>query len=161
MHARPATRHSGPGTGGHADSGLGGNRHPQQRRRYGYSRPHPAIVWLGPVYGVLERTAAGWRMDHRSCSTPREARDSLGCLSSALVPVLDSPLKGQRQGEVCRRQTEWKIEFRRQAGHLRARQDHHRDLIERYRFLSPGGQVYLIDGLCRRENQERARDRTG
>jgi p-hydroxybenzoate 3-monooxygenase len=30
-----------------------------------------------------------------------------------------------------------------------------------YRFLSPGGQVYLIDGLCRRENQERARDRTG
>ncbi|MGO9217994.1 MAG: transposase [Streptosporangiaceae bacterium] len=45
--------------------------------------------------------------------------------------------------------------------HGPARQDHHRDLIERYRFLSPGGQVYLIDGLCRRENQERARDRTG
>ena len=44
--------------------------------------------------------------------------------------------------------------------HGPARQDH-RDLIERYRFLSPGGQVYLIDGLCRRENQERARDRTG
>jgi hypothetical protein len=47
------------------------------------------------------------------------------------------------------------------ARHGPARQDHHRDLIERYRFLSPGGQVYLIDGLCRRENQERARDRTG
>ena len=45
--------------------------------------------------------------------------------------------------------------------HGPARQDHHRDLIERYRFLSPGGQVYLVDGLCRRENQERARDRTG
>ncbi len=45
--------------------------------------------------------------------------------------------------------------------HGPARQDHHRDLIERYRFLSPGGQVYLIDGLCRRENQERAHDRTG
>ena len=44
---------------------------------------------------------------------------------------------------------------------IAARQDHHRDRIERYRFLSPGGQVYLIDGLCRRENQERARDRTG
>jgi hypothetical protein len=47
------------------------------------------------------------------------------------------------------------------ARHGSARQDHHRDLIEWYRFLSPGGQVYLIDGLCRRENQERARDRTG
>ena len=45
--------------------------------------------------------------------------------------------------------------------HGPARQDHHRDLIERYRFLSPGGQVYLIDGLCMRENQERALDRTG
>ena len=41
-------------------------------------RTHPAIVWLGPVYGVVERTAAGWRMDHMSCSTPQEARDSLG-----------------------------------------------------------------------------------
>jgi len=47
------------------------------------------------------------------------------------------------------------------ARHGPARHDHHRDLIERYRFLSPSGQVYLIDGLCRRENQERAHDRTG
>ena len=47
------------------------------------------------------------------------------------------------------------------ARHGPVRQDHHRDLIERNRFLSPGGQVYLIDSLCRRENQERARDRTG
>jgi hypothetical protein len=45
--------------------------------------------------------------------------------------------------------------------HGPARQDHYRDLIERYRFLSPGGQVFLVDGLCGRENQERARDRTG
>ena len=82
---------------------------------------HPAIVWLGPVCGVMERTAAGWRMDHRRWSTPQEARDSLGSPGSALVPVLDSPLKGQRQGEVCRRQTERQIEFRRQAGHLRGR----------------------------------------
>lgn len=74
-----------------------------------------------PVYGVLERTAAGWQMDHRSCSTPREARDSLGYPSSALAPVLDPPLKGQRQGEVRRRQTERQIEFRRQAWHLRGR----------------------------------------
>jgi hypothetical protein len=47
------------------------------------------------------------------------------------------------------------------ACHGAARQDHHRDPTERYRFLSLGGQVYLIEGLCRRENQERARDRTG
>jgi hypothetical protein len=25
-------------------------------------RTRPAIVWLGPVYGVMEQTAAGWRM---------------------------------------------------------------------------------------------------
>ena len=40
-------------------------------------RTHPAIVWLGPVYGVMEQTVAGWRMDHMSCSTPQEARDGL------------------------------------------------------------------------------------
>jgi len=39
---------------------------------------HPAIVWLGPVYGLMEHTAAGWRMDRMNCSTPQEARDSLG-----------------------------------------------------------------------------------
>ena len=41
-------------------------------------RTHPAILWLGPVYGVMEQTTAGSRMDHMSCSTPQEARDSLG-----------------------------------------------------------------------------------
>ena len=41
-------------------------------------RTHPAIVWLGPVYGVMEQTPAGWRMEYMSCSTPQEARDSLG-----------------------------------------------------------------------------------
>ncbi len=39
---------------------------------------YPAILWLGPVYGVMEQTAAGWRMDSMRALLPQDARDSLG-----------------------------------------------------------------------------------
>ena len=42
-------------------------------------------MWSGPVYGVMEQTAAGWRMDHMSCSTPQEDRDALGWQLRALA----------------------------------------------------------------------------
>jgi hypothetical protein len=57
-------------------------------------RTHPAIVWLGPVYGVVERTAAGWRMDHMSCSTPQEAR-------VAAVHLVDRRLAAGRRSAVA------------------------------------------------------------
>lgn len=41
-------------------------------------RTHPATLWFGPAYGVMEHTEAGWRMSEMSDSTPQSARDGLG-----------------------------------------------------------------------------------
>lgn len=41
-------------------------------------RTHPATLWFGPTYGVMERTDAGWLMSAMSDPTPQEARDGLG-----------------------------------------------------------------------------------
>jgi hypothetical protein len=39
---------------------------------------HPATLWFGPAYGVMEQTEAGWRMSCMSDPTPQAARDGLG-----------------------------------------------------------------------------------
>jgi hypothetical protein len=39
---------------------------------------HPATLWFGPVYGLTERTEAGWLMSTMSDPTPQAARDGLG-----------------------------------------------------------------------------------
>ncbi|MBC6470997.1 DUF5954 family protein [Actinomadura alba] len=41
-------------------------------------RTHPATLWFGPTYGVMEHTDAGWLMSGMSDPTPQEARDGLG-----------------------------------------------------------------------------------
>jgi hypothetical protein len=41
-------------------------------------RTHPALLWFGPTYGVMERTGAGWLMSPMTDQTPQAARDSLG-----------------------------------------------------------------------------------
>lgn len=41
-------------------------------------RTHPATLWFGPAYGVMERTEAGWLMSGMSDPTPQAARDGLG-----------------------------------------------------------------------------------
>ncbi|MGH3378558.1 MAG: DUF5954 family protein [Actinoallomurus sp.] len=39
---------------------------------------HPATLWFGPAYGVMEQTDAGWLMSRMSDGTPQAARDGLG-----------------------------------------------------------------------------------
>jgi hypothetical protein len=39
---------------------------------------HPATLWFGPVYGVMEHTEAGWLMSGMTDPTPQSARDGLG-----------------------------------------------------------------------------------
>jgi Family of unknown function (DUF5954) len=41
-------------------------------------RTHPATLWFGPTYGVMERTGAGWLMSGMTDPTPQAARDGLG-----------------------------------------------------------------------------------
>jgi hypothetical protein len=41
-------------------------------------RTHPATLWFGPTYGVMEQTAAGWLMSTMTDPTPQAARDGLG-----------------------------------------------------------------------------------
>lgn len=39
---------------------------------------HPATLWFGPAYGVMEQTGAGWLMSGMTDPTPQAARDGLG-----------------------------------------------------------------------------------
>ncbi len=41
-------------------------------------RTHPATLWFGPSYGVMELTDAGWLMSGMNDPTPQSARDGLG-----------------------------------------------------------------------------------
>jgi hypothetical protein len=41
-------------------------------------RTHPALLWFGPTYGVMERTGTGWLMSPMTDPTPQTARDGLG-----------------------------------------------------------------------------------
>jgi hypothetical protein len=41
-------------------------------------RTHPATLWFGPTYGVMEQTDAGWLMSCMTDPTPQAARDGLG-----------------------------------------------------------------------------------
>lgn len=52
-----------------------GSAHKQALRA---QRTHPATLWFGPAYGVMERTADGWLMSGMSDPTPQAARDGLG-----------------------------------------------------------------------------------
>jgi hypothetical protein len=39
---------------------------------------HPATLWFGPAYGVMEQTKAGWLMSTMTDPMPQAARDGLG-----------------------------------------------------------------------------------
>jgi hypothetical protein len=39
---------------------------------------HPATLWFGPVYGLMEQTEVGWLMSAMTDPTPQSARDGLG-----------------------------------------------------------------------------------
>lgn len=41
-------------------------------------RTHPATLWFGPTYGVMEQVRAGWLMSCMTDPTPQAARDGLG-----------------------------------------------------------------------------------
>lgn len=41
-------------------------------------RTHPATLWFGPTFGVMEQTGAGWLMSTMTDTTPQAARDGLG-----------------------------------------------------------------------------------
>jgi hypothetical protein len=41
-------------------------------------RTHPATLWFGSTYGVMEQTDAGWLMSCMTDPTPQAARDGLG-----------------------------------------------------------------------------------
>jgi hypothetical protein len=48
------------------------------RHAWQAQRRYPAVLWQGPVYGLMEQVPAGWLMNTMRAWTPQEARDSLG-----------------------------------------------------------------------------------
>jgi hypothetical protein len=57
----------------------------------------PAILPAGFVYGVMERTAAGWQMDSMQSSTPQAARDGLGWWFRVLARTRSTEEKAREQ----------------------------------------------------------------
>jgi hypothetical protein len=58
-----------------SDAQTAGSAHLEALRA---QRTHPATLWFGPAYGVMEQTADGWLMSGMSDPTPQAARDGLG-----------------------------------------------------------------------------------
>lgn len=60
-------------------------------------RTHPATLWFGPTYGVMEQTGAGWLMSGMTDPTPQAARDGLGWWFRILARRRSTPEADRRE----------------------------------------------------------------